>query len=1461
MPARRAPPGAALAAAIEADFGGALVYQYGAVGGWRREGEAVARPVADPQPPALPAADGALDACVCAAPTVWYGEGRERVVAHLLPAGGVAGLAAVGAAVEGAARVARGVRPPDAPRPPPASRLAPLLAVCTCEESGRAWALREAAERTLGDALRFAPGPLAGSGALVALLQLAQALAHAEQCGAPPLALELDDVLLGGGGVTARVAPRAVAGPGAPPPPGPATLAAATAAWTSRTLPTYDYLLLLNRLAGRRWGDPGAHPALPWVLDFSAEPDAATMAASPLPCPPPPGWRDLTRTAWRLARGDEQLAAAAAGGGGHVPGDALSELGYCVSLARRLPKTLLTRAVRREFRPGEYPASLARLVAWTADDAPPEAFSDAAFCASLHPDLPDLAPPPWAPTGAAAIAAHGAALESAAAASRVPAWIDLTFGAALSGPAAAAALNTAPSPPPGVIPGSGRVRLFDGPHPGRRVGGGGGGTVDAPPPLAPLAGVPALGRLAVQLATGRALFADPGDGAWWRAAAAALAPGRVADVARAALAPAPPPASDLVAHPAFDGDIGSAVAVLDGLDAAAAAAAAAGAGRAAAGAASLARVAAADGPLAAATRAGAELALPALLDALRVASSGAGADASAGAARAAPLLLARLPPGAPAVAACTSLASMLHGNAAGPPPAAAALLRPALVAAALRGAGPDAVLSTLVPACLDAVLAGDGGGAGDALAEAAARLPRPAALARVVAPLLAALAAGPAPAAALAAVAKSLGGDAAAHHVVPALVAVLAAPAAAAAPAAGRAAGTAAAGPAAAADGALTVLEAVLQILPPGAAPALAAPRSLGGGVSARARLAGPLAAPAAHARLPPRVRCRLAAALLAAAGDRIAADLAPQLLPVLSVGAGGRAAWGSGESAVRAVAGAPPPPAAASASPPIGLAARLAAAAGGSLDQEAGVWRSARDPTPNPPSSPRPPPPADAGYWSLVHAIYPDLLEALTPAVLRGALPGWASLEGALEGACGWAPPRPTPPTAADAAASAALVARAAEFAEVGTGDDEGGPAAAAAAALLDGAGWARAAGGGGPTPPPPRPGRWAWLPAGVAPPARSDGAPSPPWSDASRWLAPPPRSAAAAAGPPAWRLAAAPLVAWRAHRDSLSALAAPTGGEGLATAGPGAVPGSRVVRVWDPAAAPDAPSGGEYAGHGRASVTALAWLGGSSVGDARGALASLDARGGLHLWRPTSLPPAGGGRWTESGEGGGGSVVAGSPFSALDGAARAAATALAAGGADGAAHWVDPESATITSTVRLWAADAVTAVHGGTSGSVAAAGSAGGRAALADARACGRPAAGWTAHAGSRITAVLLVEGTHAIMTAVADGGVRWWDARAAGAGAGPPPASPSRGAAPPLLADWPALLRDGVAGVACCGTDALLFGGRRLVPLPAAPAAAPPPLAAAPRAAAVVAVALLPASRLLVVGCEDGKVVVCR
>lgn len=397
MPARRAPPGAALAAAIEADFGGALVYQYGAVGGWRREGEAVARPVADPQPPALPAADGALDACVCAAPTVWYGEGRERVVAHLLPAGGVAGLAAVGAAVEGAARVARGVRPPDAPRPPPASRLAPLLAVCTCEESGRAWALREAAERTLGDALRFAPGPLAGSGALVALLQLAQALAHAEQCGAPPLALEPDDVLLGGGGVTARVAPRAVAGPGAPPPPGPATLAAATAAWTSRTLPTYDYLLLLNRLAGRRWGDPGAHPALPWVLDFSAEPDAATMAASPLPCPPPPGWRDLTRTAWRLARGDEQLAAAAAGGGGHVPGDALSELGYCVSLARRLPKTLLTRAVRREFRPGEYPASLARLVAWTADDAPPEAFSDAAFCASLHPDLPDLAPPPGPP--------------------------------------------------------------------------------------------------------------------------------------------------------------------------------------------------------------------------------------------------------------------------------------------------------------------------------------------------------------------------------------------------------------------------------------------------------------------------------------------------------------------------------------------------------------------------------------------------------------------------------------------------------------------------------------------------------------------------------------------------------------------------------------------------------------------------------------------------------------------------------------------------------------------------------------------------------------------------------------------------------------------------------------------------------------------------------------------------------
>ena len=166
-----------------------------------------------------------------------------------------------------------------------------------------------------------------------------------------------------------------------------------TARWQDGRLSTYDYLMELNRLAGQRLGDPGRSPIMPWVLDFMADPgegppagagvgDAevrragtglgARLLASapqlqpallppclasspstrlpthtlsihhiprpPAPAPeqqgsaPAPGWRDLCRSKWRLAKGDEQLdhTYATSPVPHHLPGHALSDVTYCI---------------------------------------------------------------------------------------------------------------------------------------------------------------------------------------------------------------------------------------------------------------------------------------------------------------------------------------------------------------------------------------------------------------------------------------------------------------------------------------------------------------------------------------------------------------------------------------------------------------------------------------------------------------------------------------------------------------------------------------------------------------------------------------------------------------------------------------------------------------------------------------------------------------------------------------------------------------------------------------------------------------------------------------------------------------------------------------------------------------------------------------------------------------------------
>lgn len=66
----------------------------------------------------------------------------------------------------------------------------------------------------------------------------------------------------------------------------------------------------------------------------------------------------------------------------------------------------LTRVVRAAFEPNEYPASMARLYAWTPDEAIPEFYDDPSVFESLHDSMPALAVPTWAASNANFIKRH-----------------------------------------------------------------------------------------------------------------------------------------------------------------------------------------------------------------------------------------------------------------------------------------------------------------------------------------------------------------------------------------------------------------------------------------------------------------------------------------------------------------------------------------------------------------------------------------------------------------------------------------------------------------------------------------------------------------------------------------------------------------------------------------------------------------------------------------------------------------------------------------------------------------------------------------------------------------------------------------------------------------------------------------------------------------------------------------------
>ncbi|VVD04465.1 unnamed protein product [Leptidea sinapis] len=141
--------------------------------------------------------------------------------------------------------------------------------------------------------------------------------------------------------------------------------------WVRGRISNLDYLLQLNILAGRSANDAQAHFMVPWVTDFYSRCGR--------------NWRDLTKSKYRLNKGDRQL-------------DMTYDVTSCNGQIPHHVTDALTDITCYE---------------WTPDECIPEFYTDPTVFKSIHEDLPDLGIPSWASCAEDFITKHREALESA----------------------------------------------------------------------------------------------------------------------------------------------------------------------------------------------------------------------------------------------------------------------------------------------------------------------------------------------------------------------------------------------------------------------------------------------------------------------------------------------------------------------------------------------------------------------------------------------------------------------------------------------------------------------------------------------------------------------------------------------------------------------------------------------------------------------------------------------------------------------------------------------------------------------------------------------------------------------------------------------------------------------------------------------------------------------------------------